>query len=89
MSKKGLQQAKISKDFLQKYSIVQNGDRVHNISNFRSIGWSDPFPDDDKFVIGSVDDDIDAVVLNDIDDYVYDKSKFIHGVPPCVKFVPT
>ena len=65
--------SKISSDFLQKYEIIETENKPYLISNFRCIGWSDPFPDDDLKIIGSVDDDAVAKKINDIEDYVYDK----------------
>ena len=39
------------------------------------IGWSDPFPDDDKKLIGSIDDE-KFVAPKSIDDWVYPEYKY-------------
>lgn len=55
-----------------KYKIVDRKDQFkpYLINGFKVIGWSDPFPDDDKFIKGSVDDEIFKIAQTP-DDWVY------------------
>jgi hypothetical protein len=48
----------IAKDFLTKarYDIIDNRKSTFLINRFWTVGFADPYPDDDKFIIGSVDD---------------------------------
>jgi hypothetical protein len=85
VSKKTLKDAKIAKDFLIKYKIIHNKSEArlkkqkpHLINGFKPIGWSDPFPDDDKHVRGSIDDDR-YVVAQQPHDWVYPEYKYKSG----------
>ena len=48
----------IAKNFLTaaRYDIIDNRKASFLINRFWTIGFADPFPDDDKHIIGSVDD---------------------------------
>ena len=49
------QNSKIPNDFLVKYKIVEDM-KPFFINGFQTVGWSDPYPDDDTFIQGSCDD---------------------------------
>ena len=34
------------------------------MNSFKNLGWSDPFPDDDKTLDGSVDDELYKIALS-------------------------
>ena len=46
----------IANDFLQVYDVLEPHYKDFQINSFQTIGWADPYPDDDKFIIGSLDD---------------------------------
>ena len=45
------------------------------------IGWSDPFPDDDKFIKGSIDDEIFKVPKL-AEDWVYPEQRYVQDNSP-------
>ena len=47
--------SRIAKDFLVRYDICDEY-KPFVINSFQTIGWSDPFPNDDEFITGSLDD---------------------------------
>ena len=47
--------SQIPADFLVRYKIIEDM-KPFFINGFQTIGWSDPFPDDDQFITGSCDD---------------------------------
>ena len=51
-----LENSKLARDFLVKYKMVDTHERVFLINSFWSLGWPDPYPDDEDLLIGSVDD---------------------------------
>ena len=51
-----LDNSKLARDFLVKYKMVDTHERVFLINSFWSLGWPDPYPDDEDLLIGSVDD---------------------------------
>ena len=73
--------AKIENDFLVKYRMADNIRTLKgfNVNSFTQIGLEDPFPDDDKFIAGSLDDVDKAVYLMPKvpTDYVYQDQRYI------------
>lgn len=63
-----------------KYKIVDKKDQFKPflINGFKVLGWSDPFPDDDKFLKGSVDDEVFQIALT-IDHLVYPEQRYKEG----------
>ena len=83
ISEETLLNSKIPKDFLIRYKIVERksekklkNQKMYLINSFKSIGWSDPFPDDDKFVKGSIDDDKFQFSIKEINENIYPKYKY-------------
>ena len=60
-----------------------------NINSFTQIGLEDPFPDDDKFIKGSLDDvDPKVYFMPQVPtDLVYQKQRFTATSPTCV-YIP-
>ena len=63
----------IDRDFLMKYKLSDSDIKPFNINGFQTIAWSDPFPDDDIFIKGSLDDAHNLVLPENHDDLVYPK----------------
>jgi len=84
--------SKIAKDFLTKkrYNIIDDRKNVaHLIKRFYTIGFPDPFPDDDKHIIGSVDDVPDDLANPEcIDDRVYPDSRYKRENSPYCIYIP-
>lgn len=51
------------------------------------IGWSDPFPDDDKVLIGSIDDEKFHLATQH-DEWVYPEYKYSFGQCPMLIYIP-
>ena len=77
----------IAKNFLVKYKMIDEK-KVFNINSFSTVGWSDPYPNDDKYITGSVDDDDDITLPVKVDDWVYPESRYIKGFSPYVIYIP-
>ena len=45
------------------------------INGFQTVGWSDPYPDDDTFIQGSCDDGDNLHLPEKVDDWVYPEGK--------------
>lgn len=59
------------------------------INRFWTVGFSDPYPDDDKNIIGSVDDTPDDIKTpSQITDRVYPESRYTPGNSPYCIYIP-
>ena len=56
ISKSTLEKSVIAKDFLIKYDLADADITQFNINGFQTIAWSDPYPDDENLIKGSLDD---------------------------------
>jgi len=58
ISDETLEHSGIAKDFLTpgRYDIIDDRHATFLINRFWTVGFADPYPDDDKHIIGSVDD---------------------------------
>ena len=67
--------SRIAENFLtaDRYDIIDDRtDIPYLIKRFFTVGFADPFPDDDRFIIGSVDDTPDDLMPpSTVDDRVY------------------
>ena len=77
----------IAKNFLVKYKMLDEK-KVFNINSFSTVAWSDPFPNDDKMITGSLDDGDDITLPEKVDDWVYPESRYIKGFSPYVIYIP-
>ena len=60
------------------------------ISRFWTIGFADPFPNDDEFIIGSVDDIPDNLATPcRVEDHVYPHERYVKGNSPYCIYIPT
>lgn len=80
--------SKIGKEFLVKYKINGQEYQVFLINSFQTIGWADPFPHDDEFITGSMDDGINLVVPEVPTDLVYQRSRYSPDYSPLCIYVP-
>ena len=81
----------IAKDFLteNKYNIIDHLMANYLINRFFTVGFADPYPDDDKFIIGSVDDAPDYLVIpSKVEDKVYPDSRYVEGNSPNCIYLP-
>ena len=82
ISKETLAGSKCTRDFLKKYDLAGK-EQPHLVNNFWAIGWDDPFPDDDKMLIGSLDDpDKDLNTACHVEDWVYPELRYMEGCAP-------
>lgn len=51
-----LEGGEIPKDFLMRYKLYDEEPKPFLINEFKSIGYSDPFPEDFKQITGSISD---------------------------------
>ena len=59
------------------------------IQRFITVSFPDPFPDDDKNIIGSVDDTPnDLKMPSGVDDKVYPDSRYFDGNSPYCIYIP-
>ena len=58
------------------------------INSFTIIGWSDPYPNDDEFIKGSVDDGDGMQMPTVPTDLVYFKTRYIEGFSPYCIYIP-
>ena len=58
------------------------------INSFSIIGWSDPFPNDDEFIKGSLDDGDGMSMPKYFTDLVYNESRYIEGFSPYCIYIP-
>ena len=72
-----------------KYKIVDKKDQFKPflINGFKVLGWNDPFPDDDKFLKGSIDDEVFQIALT-IDHLVYPEQRYKEGESPKPIYIP-
>lgn len=61
----------IAKDFLKVYGLLECHYKSYQINSFKSIGWADPYPNDDKFITGSLDDGDNLTLPENPRDLVY------------------
>ena len=82
----------IAKDFLTKakYDIIDEREDIsYLIKRFWTVGFADPYPDDDKHIIGSVDDTPDDLQTPcRIEDRVYPDSRYTEGNSPYCIYIP-
>ena len=81
----------IEKNFLTKerYGIVDKRLANYLINRFWTVGFSDPYPDDDKILIGSVDDvPPDFRTPCKVQDRVYPDSRYTPGNSPYCVYMP-
>tara|TARA_B110000285_G_C14802163_1_gene458006 strand:+ start:169 stop:471 length:303 start_codon:yes stop_codon:yes gene_type:complete len=74
--------SKIDKNFLVKYHFSEQGVQNYLINGFQTIGWSDPFPDDDIFIKGSLDDGHNLQLPSKVVDLVYPKERYVEEHSP-------
>ena len=70
----------IAKNFLteKRYDIIDKRKANFLINRFWTVGFADPYPDDDKFIIGSVDDVPDDMQPpSKPEDHVYPDSRYV------------
>ena len=90
LSKDTTKHSKIKKDFLtsERYDIIEDY-KPYLISRFWTIGFDDPFPNDDKNIIGSVDDiPKDMETPCRVEDHVYPHSRYVKGNSPYCIYIP-
>ena len=81
----------IAKDFLTpgRYDIIDDRMANYLINRFWTVGFADPFPDDDKNIIGSVDDTPDDLATPcRAEDRVYPDSRYTPGNSPFCIYLP-
>jgi hypothetical protein len=71
-----LENSKIAENFLVKYKFIDEY-MPFFINSFKSIGLSDPFPNDDEFITGSLDDGEAMKMPERVEDLVYPESRLI------------
>ena len=81
----------IAKDFLteERYNIVDDRAASFLINRFWTVGFADPYPDDDLNIIGSVDDipkDFHSPCR--VGDRVYPDSRYSDGNSPYCIYIP-
>lgn len=83
-----LENSKIPSDFLVKYDIVEDY-KPFLINSFRTVGWSDPFPDEGETIIGSrLEEFLNLFVHEDAQDLVYEPSRYCKEHSPLHLYVP-
>ena len=83
-----MENSKLARDFLIKYKMTDKTEQVFLINSFWSLGWPDPYPNDEDLLIGSADDvprDF-RLPLKPSDD-VYAPSRYIQQSPYCI-YIP-
>ena len=84
--------SRITENFLTKerYDIIDEREDIHYlIKTFFSVGFADPFPDDDKFIIGSKDDAPDGLEPpSKVEDRVYPDQRYTEGNSPYCLYIP-
>ena len=81
----------IEANFLTKerYDIIDDRDASFLIKRFWTVGFADPYPDDDKNIIGSVDDvPPDLKTPCRVEDRVYPDSRYVQGRSPFCMYIP-
>ena len=87
ISQETLKSSKISNDFLVKYKLVDQP-MAYFINSFQTVGWADPYPDDDKFIKGSLDDGDNLKIPERPDDWVYPKERISQEISPFQIYIP-
>jgi len=77
-----LEDSKIDQNFLVKYNMAEQGVQSYLINGFQTIGWSDPYPDDDIFIKGSLDDGHNLVLPSKADHLVYPSGRYVEEHSP-------
>ena len=81
----------IAKDFLtlKKYKMIDTRMANFLINRFFTVGFADPYPDDDKNITGSVDDKPDGLEPpSQINERVYPDSRYTPGNSPFCIYLP-
>ena len=81
----------IAKDFLTKsrYDLIDARMANYLINRFFTVGFADPYPDDDKNIIGSVDDTPEGIHQPcNVDHRVYPNSRYTEGNSPYCIYIP-
>lgn len=71
ISETTMDNSNIARDFLIKYKLSDADIKPFCINGFQTIAWSDPFPDDDRFIKGSLDDAHNLILPENSNDLVY------------------
>jgi hypothetical protein len=87
VSDETLEKSKISSEFLVEYDILEEY-KPFLINSFQTIGWSDPFPDEDLAITGSQDDGLNLTIPVSIGDLVYQRSRYVKEHSPLHLYVP-
>jgi hypothetical protein len=92
VTKQTEEMAEINTDFLIKFGFDDPADDMKDfmINSFRQVGMSDPFPDDDQFIEGSL-DDVDPElykVPQSPDELVYPAYRYVKGRCPYCIYIP-
>ena len=83
-----LANSRVTRDFLKKYDLIEKN-KSFLVNSFWMIGWDDPFPDDDEFIIGSIDDPApDLKSPEAADDWVYPEFRYVEGNAPNQIYIP-
>ena len=84
--------SRIAENFLTeaRYDIIDARDDIpYLIKRFFTVGFADPFPDDDKFITGSVDDTPDDLLPpSTVNDRVYPDQRYTPGNSPYCLYIP-
>ena len=88
ISQETLDDSKIDKNFLVRYNIAEQGTQSYLINGFQTIGWSDPYPEDDLFIKGSLDDGHNLVLPSKVEDLVYPKQRYVKEHSPFQIYIP-
>lgn len=73
-----------------RYDLINTGMPNYLINRFWTVGFTDPYPDDDKFIKGSVDDAPDDLKApGRSSDRVYPDSRYTPGNSPYCIYIPS
>ena len=87
ISQTTIDKSKIAQNFLVKYEFVDEY-KPYFINSFASLGLSDPYPHDDEFITGSLDDGESMKMPEKVDDLVYPESRLIPEYSPFCIYIP-
>lgn len=76
----------ISPYFLEKYDLIDKTPSKYFINQFSTVGFADPFPNDDQNIIGSF--PITEVQMHDPKTRVYPSSRMEMGNSPLCIWIP-
>ena len=92
ISKLTKKHSQIASDFftVERYDLIDEQPRNYFINRFWTIGFADPFPNDDEFIIGSVDDIPDDLATPcKVEDHVYPCIRYTEGNSPYCIYIPS